>query len=608
MNDVTLPYGTWSSPISAVDTTQAGVDLDFLQFGSVPAWERASSTAEGRVAHVATPGDVRETRIGSTVHEYGGLAYGVEGERIAMVEGGTGSLLVDDGTGTHVRRAGEPALRFGQPTFAGEDVLVIVEDHSAGDAARVVVNTLGRIGLDGSLTTIAAGRDFYIDPVAGPNGEVFYVTWNLPEMPWTASELRVIPAGCTSTDAADHPRIGTAEVCTQPQVHGDHLYFMTDPEGWLNLFRVPLADLAAEPEPVAVAQADMAMPAWNFGRRNYAVTDSGVFVSVSEDGMWHLRDAATWADLAPGRQVFSVATNGTDVVGRFSSATTLDEISLVTPDGLKVLDGGGTVDGVEISVPEPITFDVPGARAHAFFYPPVGTGVTGPDGELPPLIVMAHGGPTSQAHADLNVSLQFWTSRGFAVVDVNYRGSTGWGKEYRQAMDGLWGVTDIEDCVGAVQFLADTGRINPERVAIRGGSAGGFTTLGALTFTDVFTAGCSLYGIGDLAVLAGDNHKFESRYMDGLVAPFPNPVYAERSPINHIDQLSAPMILLQGLEDRVVPPNQARAMAEAVAAKGLEVELIEFEGEGHGFRKTANRVRALEAELAFYQRVWGLGN
>jgi dipeptidyl aminopeptidase/acylaminoacyl peptidase len=260
-----------------------------------------------------------------------------------------------------------------------------------------------------------------------------------------------------------------------------------------------------------------------------------------------------------------------------------------------------------LSVAEPIEFETPSGRSYAFFYPPRNDAFRAPSGERPPLLVKSHGGPTAQASSAYSPGIQFWTSRGFAVVDVNYGGSSGFGRQYRQRLEGRWGIVDVLDCIAAAQALVARGRVDPARLIIRGGSAGGYTTLAALTFHEVFRAGASHYGIGDLEALARDTHKFESRYLDSLVGPYPEERerYRERSPIHHVERLSCPAIFFQGLEDRVVPPSQAEAMVEALRRKGLPVAYVAFAGEQHGFRKAENIERCLLAELYFYSRVFG---
>jgi len=266
-----------------------------------------------------------------------------------------------------------------------------------------------------------------------------------------------------------------------------------------------------------------------------------------------------------------------------------------------------TVDRRYLSVPQPVEFPTEnGLTAHAFYYPPQNEDYGAPSTEKPPLLVLSHGGPTSAAGTVLNLGLQYWTSRGFAVVDVNYGGSTGYGRAYRQRLNGQWGIVDVQDCVNAAYYLASKGWVDVERLAIRGGSAGGYTTLCALTFHDIFTAGASHFGVSDVEALAKETHKFESRYLDNLIGPYPEAVdlYRERSPIHFIDQIECPLILFQGLEDRVVPPNQAEMMYKALKEKGVPVAYLPFAGEQHGFRRAENIKRALDAEFFFYSRIF----
>lgn len=542
--------------------------------------------------------------VASRVHEYGGLAYGSSGSEIVWVSSTDGqvhrgrvidSRLVDERTLTNSH------LRFGQPVIAGNDVVVIAEDHTGAANAADVENSLLRISPDGELTIVARGADFYSDPTILPDGRVAYCTWNHPNMPWDACSIRI---SNDSILTADHDEISIGPVTYQPLVDANNLYVMSDSTGWLNLYRVRLDDLDAEPEAVYPIAADCAQPMWNFGRRDYAISGSDVFVAVARDGVWRLHSVATGGAVDTELEVMALADNTERVIGVFSSPTVFPFIGEVGTTGVVPLTDVETLPGPK-SAPEAITYPVGDETAHAFFYEPVSDRFVGLSGERPPLIVMVHGGPTSQAHANLSAMTQYWTTRGFAVVDINHRGSSGWGRTYRDRLHGGWGVVDVEDCSAAVTYLAAAGRIDPHRVAIRGGSAGGFTTLAALASTDVFTAGASYYGIADIGMLARDTHKFESHYPQNLIAPYPDPIYEERSPINHIDEISAPLILFQGLDDKVVPPNQSHAMAAALEAGGQRVELHEYAGEGHGFKITANLVDSLERERAFYLDVWG---
>ncbi|WP_298132701.1 prolyl oligopeptidase family serine peptidase, partial [Micropruina sp.] len=386
------------------------------------------------------------------------------------------------------------------------------------------------------------------------------------------------------------------------------------------------------------AGADLVEPFWVFGRRPYALTGAGdVVLRPRIDGRsapMTLTDHGYRA-LAPNViDCDSLDASGDTVAALVQFPDAPDAIIELSPDGVRTVDTAAprSLDAAWVSVAEPVTWEGPAGEVHGWFYPPTNPSVAPPlvaepmvelvetppapstptssndHPDLPPLIVISHGGPTAFSTAGFSLAVQFWTTRGFAVLDVNYSGSSGCGRAYRDRLRGEWGVLDVADCVAGAHALAEHGRVDGHRLAIRGGSAGGYTTLRALTTSDVFAAGCSRYGIGDLAALASDTHKFEARYLDGLVGPWPEAadVYADRSPINHVDALNCPMLILQGAEDAVVPPNQAEAMASAIAAKGLDVELIVFEGEGHGFRRAETIQAALEAELAFYARTFGI--
>jgi dipeptidyl aminopeptidase/acylaminoacyl peptidase len=404
---------------------------------------------------------------------------------------------------------------------------------------------------------------------------------------------------------------GPDESLVQPEwsIEG-FLHVVSDRTDWWNLYRVDGPDLL---HPLGPVGAEVGMPHWVFGQSRYVLdgVDGQVVCAVSHDGIDHLavvadgvtREVPTeWTSLSALRLI----DDGTVVAVAASpdsepSVVRIDPTTGATVEVLRPPRDLGLADGW-FSEPQPISFPTSGGRtAHALYYPP-----TNPE-EKPPLLVTIHGGPTSAARPQLSLATQFWTSRGIAVVDVNYGGSTGYGRPFRRQLDGQWGVVDVDDCVAAAKFLADRGDGDPDRLLIRGGSAGGFTTLAALAFRDTFAAGASHYGVADLMALATDTHKFESRYLDGLVGPLPGSedVYAERSPIHHLDGFDRPLIVLQGLEDEIVPPNQAEMIVEALAAKGVTVAYVPFEGEQHGFRQAQNIRRALEAELWFYGHVLG---
>jgi dipeptidyl aminopeptidase/acylaminoacyl peptidase len=427
-------------------------------------------------------------------------------------------------------------------------------------------------------------------------------------MPWDGNRLVVDGKVVAGVDD---------EWIFQPEWAPDgSLHFVSDRTGWSNLFRWT----GERAEPVVVLDAEIAVPQWVFGQRRYGFLEGGRIVfAFAREGLDRLAvrmpDGSVSELGVPDTSIGAIVTTGSTVVYIGASATAEAAVVALDVEGNQAgerrllrpprqLD----LDPAYLSVPEAISFPTTGgATAHALFYPPANPRFEGPPGERPPLLVVIHGGPTSAARPMLQLGIQYWTSRGVAVVDVNYRGSTGYGRAYRDALRGEWGVADVDDCVACAQWLADHDRVDPQRLWIRGGSAGGFTVLAALAFRDVFAAGASHYGVADLEALALDTHKFESRYLDGLVGPYPDDRdrYVERSPIHHVDGIDRPLVVFQGLEDEVVPPNQAEMMVEAVRAKGVPVAYVTFEGEQHGFRRAENIRAALDGELSFYAQVFG---
>jgi dipeptidyl aminopeptidase/acylaminoacyl peptidase len=436
-------------------------------------------------------------------------------------------------------------------------------------------------------------------------------------MPWQETALWL--ASVAADGGLGPPRQvagGAAESILQPEFSPDGvLHFLSDRSGWWNLYRLD----HGVAEPLCPLDAELGTALWSFGQSTYAFVDRSTIVcAFQRDGLWHLgvidTEAGRLAEVpAPLTEVSSVhaqAGRAVFVGASPTEAPAIWELSLAS-GSVRALHRPNlpVVDPAYLSRPESISFPTAaGATAHAFHYAPVNPDVTPPAGERPPLIVVSHGGPTAAASSALSLALQFWTSRGFAVLDVNYRGSTGYGRAYRNALDGAWGIADVEDCIAGARHLVERGAADGARLIIRGGSAGGYTTLAALAFTDVFRAGASYYGISDLEGLARDSHKFESRYLDTLVGPYPacGELYRARSPIHHVDRLSCPVIFFQGLEDKVVPPDQAERMVAALAARGLPAPYLAFPGEQHGFRRADTIVRALEAELGFYRHVFGL--
>ncbi|MFT4295319.1 MAG: prolyl oligopeptidase family serine peptidase [Micropruina sp.] len=624
-----IPHGAWPSPISAAALAQAGVRLGEPRYdGADLYWTQGRPAEAGRVALLRERDGVvaevaPELNVRTRVHEYGGGAWDVRDGVVVVSSHPSGQLLRLDADGTHPLTPEGESWRYADLRVRPElgIVLAVREDHSQpGEPVNtLVVLRLNDRNADGG-TVVAEGADFYACPEPSRDGRLAWTEWRHPDMPWDACLVRVGRLGVSATGAVlDGVRTvagGPGESAAHPLWRGRELLFCSDRSGFWELYGWDGEGVRQ----LTDAGADLVEPFWVFGRRPYALTgDGSVVVRPRIDGRsapMLLTDDGYRA-LAPDVvDCDSLDARGDRVVALAQFADAPDAVIELTATGRRLVDRSSppSLEPDAVSVAEAITWPGEAGEVHGWFYAPrpsslvelVETPAGDPD--LPPLVVISHGGPTAFSTAGFSLAVQFWTTRGFAVLDVNYSGSSGYGRAYRDLLRGQWGVLDVADCIAGAQALARAGRVDGARLAIRGGSAGGYTTLRALTTSNVFAAGCSRYGIGDLAALASDTHKFEARYLDGLVGPWPeaSEVYAERSPINHVDALNCPMLILQGAEDAVVPPNQAEAMASAVAAKGLDAELIVFEGEGHGFRKAETIRRALEAELAFYARTFGI--
>ena len=570
---------------------------------------------DGAIVEVTPP----EFNVRTRVHEYGGGAYLVR-DGVVYCVNFTDQRVYRIAAG-RPPEAITPAGAFLYADFeldARRHRLICVREDQRGTGEAV--NTLVSLSLSTSdVTLLTSGHDFYSTPRLSPDGSRFaWLSWRHPNMPWDGCELWV--AEVEANGAPLNARLiagGASESIYQPGWGPDGtLYYVSDRDGWWRIYS------DRSPEPLiknAPADAEFGRPQWVFGTATWALAGpSRLVVSYTRLGRWYLGlvDVATGA-LSPLSDTLQphdwLAANDTHValVAGFDAAPdALVDIEIAS-GRIDVIRPASTIaiDPGYISRAEPIAFATDeGQTAHAFYYAPRNRDVTAPDHDAPPLIAISHGGPTSAAHATFDPGIQFWTSRGFAVVDVNYGGSTGYGRAYRERLNGCWGVVDVHDVINAARFLCRSGRADEQRLIIRGGSAGGYTTLAALAFhPDVFKAGASYYGISDLEVLEVDTHKFESRYSHSLIGPYPaaRDLYRARSPIHAVERLACPLILLQGLEDKVVPPNQSEMMAEALRAKGLPVAYLAFEGEQHGFRKAATIIRSLEAELYFYGAVFG---
>ena len=572
--------------------------------------------------------------VRTRVHEYGGGAWWPHDGSLYYVEFADQRLRRLDAPGDEpVLLTAEPpeprAWRYadGRVTPDGRWSVCVRERHDTGGEPA---NELVAVAADGSqqVETLWAGGDFVMTPrVSGDGSMLAWISWDHPNMGWDATRLHVhrLGDGELGEELMVLGRQGDRSLCEpgwDPGTAGSapRLMVCSDHDDWWGLYEADLG--AGDLMPVVVGEFDVATPPWVFGMQRWAAADGtvaaavgmpsgdqivvdGRSVAVADSSISSLTIGRDGPDGAP---VLAYAGAGyryeTEVAALSIDSGGRPERGAVRPARDLGLDPGLLVE------PEAITFPTgPGgaAVAHALYYPPANPACAGPPGERPPLLVMAHGGPTSAARRQLQLGIAYWTSRGIAVVDVDYRGSTGYGRRYRRALDGAWGVADVEDCVAAARFLADRGDADPERLMIRGGSAGGFTVLASLALHDVFAAGASRYGVADLEALAADTHKFESRYLDRLVGPYPEArdTYRARSPINHLDGFDAPMIVLQGDQDEIVPPAQSEMIVEALEAKGVPVAYLLFEGEQHGFRSADNIVAALEAELAFFGRILG---
>jgi dipeptidyl aminopeptidase/acylaminoacyl peptidase len=628
------PYGTWRSPISAEMVSVGGVTLSQprLENGSVY-WQESRPSEDGRsvLMHAAPFSEAVEVtppgfNIRTTVHEYGGGAYLIHrgtaffsnfvDQRLYRQEAGADPWAITAESGGRDRYAD------GRVTPDGRWLIYVRERHPDPDDPSGVTNELVAIPPDGSAEPliIRSGRDFYSSPRISPDGSMLcWLEWDLPWMPWDGSEVYV--ANLADDATLQHVRqvAGRAgeESIFQPawSPAGD-LHFVSDRTGWWNLYR----ERDGQVEALHPAEAEFGWPQWVFGMSAYGVLGDGRIACLWErDGVQHVAlldpESGELIDLdvphSAMRPTLDVEGDRVAFVGGGPSIP--DQVVLldVTARSMDVLRTSSSVNVEEehFSIPRQIEFPTEdGVTAFAHFYPPRNRDAAGTGGERPPLIVMSHGGPTAEASPGFSLETQFWTSRGFAVVDVNYGGSTGFGRRYRQRLNNNWGVVDTADCINAARWLADQGEVDGDRLLITGGSAGGYTTLCALTMHDGFAAGTSYFGLADLeSFVTGGTHKFESRYLFSLVGPYPEEAerYRSRSPINFTDGISCPMLLLQGAEDRVVPPAQAEIMVEALKRKSLPYAYVLFEGEQHGFRKAESNRRALESELSFYAQVLG---
>ncbi len=644
----TAPYGSWSSPITSDLIVASSIGLgEILLDGEDIFWLESRPqeggrsvivrrAADGASVDVTPPAAVSNGgtffNVRTRVHEYGGGAYLVRNGIVYFCNDADQRLYRQEAGAPPVAITPDPARSRGMRYADGvmdarrARMIWVREDHTTD--APEPVNTLVEVRLDGSASQriLQSGRDFYAAPRLSPDGRrLAWLEWGHPNMPWIGCELWV--AEIAADGSLGRKRLvagGDDESIFQPEwAPSGVLYFVSDRAQaslsgrWWNLFRVraDVLDATASPEPVYPMAAEFGRAQWQFRMSTFAFASAELLVcSYSQDGV-HRLAAVDLTSL----QVRAIATNYEDISSVCASGRRayFRGGSPIAPPAVVELDLASgeartlklsTTQDVEayrryLSVPEPVRFDTDnGLQAHGLFYAPKNDDFTAPAGQLPPLIVHCHGGPTAAVSPTLSWGTQYWTSRGFAVLDVNYGGSTGYGREYRLRLQGKWGVVDVADCVNGARHLAETRRVDPERWAISGASAGGYTTLAVLTFRKEFKTGASYYGISDLDALAKDTHKFESRYLDGLIGPYPQrkDLYLDRSPVHSARLLSVPVAFFQGAEDRVVPPEQAEAMVEALRQRRIPFLYLLFDGEQHGFRRADNIKRALDGELYFY--------
>ena len=635
------PFGTWRSPITSELIVAGSIGLGpLLLDGDRLLWTESRPTEAGRNALcqslLSNPDLISELTIApfnirTRVHEYGGGAFLAIDDQLYAVNYVDQRIYKITTDAEPKAITSEIAYRYADFILdAGRDRLISVREDHTNTEAHEPKNELVAIDLkdpNAPQIVLATGHDFYASPCLSKDGKwLVWLTWDHPRMPWEGTELWMAAIKDDGTIGTPNLIAGSStESIFQPLWADDGtLYFVSDRTGWWNLYRWHSANLADNPnhpgeiEAICPKEAEFGQPQWVFGMSSYGLRNQNELIATySENGLQKLASLnLKTLELVEIPTPYS-SISGLRVGDRtlaFQGGSATQPTALVTMDletrAITVIRKASTlsVDAEYLSIPEPIEFPTEnGLTAHGFYYPPTNGDFEAGSDERPPLLVKSHGGPTAATEASFNLRVQYWTSRGFGILDVNYGGSTGYGRAYRQRLDGNWGIVDVADCANGAKYLANQGRVDGDRLVINGSSAGGYTTLAALAFTDVFKAGASYYGVSDLTVLAEDTHKFESRYMDSLIGAYPAQadVYKSRSPINAIDQLSCPIIFFQGDEDKIVPPNQAELMVNALKEKGLPVAYLLFEGEQHGFRKAENIRRSIDGEFYFYSRVFG---
>ena len=621
------PYGSWKSPITSDLIVSETIGLGQIALdGEDVYWTELRPAEGGRcvVVRRSPEGDTSDMtppafNVRTRVNEYGGGAFVVANGTVCFSNFADQRLYRQDSRSEPRPITPEANLRYADGIIdSGRGKMICVrEDHT--DAGQEAINSLVGIDFDegGGGEVLVSGNDFFSSPKISPDGSrLAWLSWNHPNMPWDGTELWIGEIGEDgSLGQTEQVAGGIDESVFQPEWSPDGiLYFVSDRTGWWNLYRWRDRRI----EPLCQMDAEFGLPQWVFGMSTYAIESADRIVcAYCQQGTWCLANLYTaTGEIEVIGTPYSSIGSVRAVPGRvvFLGASPTEPTSVVQLDlatrRLEVLRRSSEVkiDPGYLSKPTAIEFPTEqNLTAHGFFYAPKNHDYAAPPGEQPLLIVISHGGPTAATSGALNLMIQHWTSRGIAVLDVNYGGSTGYGRAYRQRLDGQWGIVDVDDCENGARYLVERGEVDGDRLVIRGGSAGGYTTLCSLTFRDIFKAGASYCGVSELEALVKDTHKFESRYLDRLIGPYPEArdLYWKRSPINFVQKLSCPVIFFQGLEDKIVLPNQAEMMVDALRAKGVPVAYVPFEDEQHGLRRAASIKRALDSELYFYSKIFG---
>ncbi len=618
-------YGSFRSPITTDFILSSTIGLDELKVDAHAIYYLENRPNEnGRsvlVKQTLEGSRVDCTPAGysvrSSVHEYGGGSYCLDGDRIYFQEASDQGIYRYEEGLAPIKITKLQNTRYADMVVdpITHNLLAVREDHRGQGEP---INTIVCIDAEsGEEKIIDDGHDFYASIVISSDGrQIAWLTWDHPDMPWDHTKLWIAKRD-------EHGRLESktrVKLANRDSVFGprfspdDQLYFVSDQSGYWNLYRYERGGAL----PLCPMKAEFGRPQWIFGMSTYDFIDATTIAAAyCQEGIWHLmtidtKTRVTTSLSTPYPSMHYIRAIGHNILFIGASATTAQSVILydVTSGEETIMRKSFDVmiDPGYLSSPESIAYETPdGLMAHAFYYPPHNQDYIGTPETLPPLLVLSHGGPTSATEQVLDFRIQYYTSRGFAVLHVNYGGSTGFGRGYRERLDGRWGVVDVDDCVAGALFLADQGKVDRDKMVIRGASAGGYTTLCALTFADVFAAGASYYGISDIEALIADTHKFEAHYMNRLIGPYPmmRDVYRKRSPIHYVDNLNCPVIFFQGLDDHVVPPSQAQKMVDALHQKAIPVAYLTFEGEGHGFRQADTIKKTLEAEYYFYSQILG---